>query len=114
MWMEEHIGTRINHNRLNEAALTLKHAEDPSTPYPSATDKQKPGMVGDYKEPGGKGVVAVACPFCSTMLRDAVNDTGREENIKVKDITELVAEAMEVKQGAGTVAPSVAVNAKPE
>ncbi len=114
MWMEEHIGTRINHNRVNEAALTLKHAEDPSTPFPSATDKKKPGQVGDYKEPGGKGIVAVACPFCSTMLNDAVNDTGREERIKVKDITELVADAMEVKQGAGTVAPSAAVNAKPE
>jgi Fe-S oxidoreductase len=114
MWMEEHIGTRINHNRLNEAALTLKHAEDPSTPFPDATDKKKPGLVGEYKEPGGKGIVAVACPFCSTMLNDAVNDTGREERIKVKDITELVADALEVKQGTGTVAPSVAVNAKPE
>jgi Fe-S oxidoreductase len=114
MWMEEHIGTRINHNRINEVALTLQHAEDPKTPYPSATDKQKPGLVGDYKEPGGKGVVAVACPFCSTMLNDAVNDTGREERIKVKDITELVADALEVKQGAATVAPSTPVNAKPE
>ncbi|WP_375769791.1 (Fe-S)-binding protein [Archangium gephyra] len=114
MWMEEHIGTRINHNRLNEAALTLKHAEDPSTPFPDATDKKKPGLVGEYKEPGGKGIVAVACPFCSTMLNDAVNDTGREERIKVKDITELVADALEMKTGAGTVAPSAVVNAKPE
>ncbi|MCY1073275.1 (Fe-S)-binding protein [Archangium lansingense] len=114
MWMEEHIGTRINHNRLNEAALTLKHAEDPSTPYPDAADRKKPGLVGEYKEPGGKGIVAVACPFCSTMLNDAVNDTERGERIKVKDITELVADALEVKQGAGTVAPSAVVNAKPE
>ncbi|OJT18683.1 (Fe-S)-binding protein [Archangium sp. Cb G35] len=114
MWMEEHIGTRINHNRLNEAALTLKHAEDPSTLYPDATDRKKPGLVGEYKEPGGKGIVAVACPFCSTMLNDAVNDTGREERIKVKDITELVADALEVKQGTGTVAPGAVVNAKPE
>jgi Fe-S oxidoreductase len=114
MWMEEHIGTRINHNRINEVALTLKHAEDPSTPFPDAADRKKPGQVGDYKEPGGKGVVAVACPFCSTMLNDAAADTGREERIKVKDITELVADALEVKTGAGTVAPSVAVNARPE
>ncbi len=115
MWMEEHIGTRINHNRLNEAALTLKHAEDPSTPYPSASDKKKPGMVGDYKDKGGTGVVAVACPFCSTMLNDAVNDTDRGENIKIKDITELVADAMESKGGAvGTVTPGVSVSAKPE
>jgi Fe-S oxidoreductase len=100
MWMEEHIGTRINHNRINEAALTLKSAEDKSTPVPDATDKKKPGLVGDYKDKGGTGVVAVACPFCSTMLRDAVNDTGREENLKVRDITELVAEAMETKPSA--------------
>lgn len=115
MWMEEHIGTRINHNRLNEAALTLKHAEDPNTPYPNAADKKKPGQVGDYKEKGGSGIVAVACPFCSTMLSDAVNDTGREENIKIKDITELVADALETKSGAvGAVAPSATVSAKPE
>ena len=114
MWMEEHIGTRINHNRINEVALTLKYAEDKSTPYPDATDKKKPGLVGDYKEPGGQGLVAVACPFCSTMLNDAINDTGREERLKVKDITELVADALEVKPGAATVAPSTPVNAKPE
>lgn len=114
MFMEEHIGTRINQNRINEAALTLKHAEDPSTPFPSATDKDKPGKVGDYKDKGGTGMVAVACPFCSTMLRDAINETGREENMKVKDITELVADAMEVKTGSGTVTPSTVVSAKPE
>jgi Fe-S oxidoreductase len=115
MWMEEHIGTRINHNRLNEAALTLKHAEDPSTPYPDAADKKKPGMVGDYKEKGGSGVVAVACPFCSTMLNDAVNDTERGENIKIKDITELVADSLvQTRGGAGTVTPGAVVSAKPE
>ncbi len=115
MWMEEHIGTRINHNRVNEVALTLKHAEDASTPYPDATDKKKPGLVGDYKDKGGTGVVAVACPFCSTMLNDAVNDTGREENIKVKDITELVADALETKSGGpATVTPGATVSAKPE
>ncbi|HEX8699606.1 MAG TPA: (Fe-S)-binding protein [Myxococcaceae bacterium] len=115
MWMEEHIGTRINHNRVNEVALTLKHAEDAGTPYPDAADKKKPGQVGDYKDKGGTGVVAVACPFCSTMLKDAVNDTGREENIKVKDITELVADAMETKSGGpASVTPGATVSAKPE
>ncbi|RKH75283.1 (Fe-S)-binding protein [Corallococcus sp. AB045] len=113
MWMEEHIGTRINHNRMNEAALTLKHAEDPNTPYPDAADKKKPGMVGDYKEPGGKGIVAVACPFCSTMLNDAKNDTGREQ-IQIKDITELVADSMETSNKGGTVSPSPVVSTKPE
>lgn len=99
MWMEEHLGTRINHNRINEVALTLQHAADPSTPFPSATDKDKPGKVGDYQEPGGAGTVAVACPFCSTMLHDAINDTGREDRLKVKDITELVADALVMKAG---------------
>jgi Fe-S oxidoreductase len=94
MWMEEHEGTRINQNRVNEIALTLKHAEDKSVPYPDATDKHRPGQVGDYKGPGS-GLVAVACPFCHTMVRDGVNETGREETIKVKDIVELVADSME-------------------
>lgn len=93
MWLEEKIGTRINHNRLNEVALTLAHAKDPSIPFPSATDKQHPGQVGAYTGPA-EGTVAVACPFCSTMLRDAVNDTKREA-VKVRDIAELVAESME-------------------
>ena len=95
MWMEETIGTRINHNRLNEAALTLAHAADPTVPFPSAVDRHKPGLVGDYQGPA-KGTLAVACPFCATMLRDAVNDTGREE-MKVRDVAELVADAMDVR-----------------
>jgi Fe-S oxidoreductase len=95
MWMEETIGTRINHNRLNEAALTLAHAADPTLPFPSATDRHKPGAVGDYQGKG-KGTLAVACPFCATMLRDAVNDTGREE-MNVRDVAELVAEAMDTR-----------------
>ena len=93
MWMEEHTGTRINHARANEAALTLKHAEDPSTPFPDATDLKAPGTVGNYTGTA-KGIVAVACPFCHTMLRDGMNDTNREQ-VQVKDVAELVAESME-------------------
>jgi Fe-S oxidoreductase len=92
IWMEEHLGTRINHNRLNEVALTLAHAKDPSIPVPNADDWHQPGKVGTYAGPA-EGMLAVACPFCSTMLRDAANDTGRE-GIVVKDVAELVAEAM--------------------
>jgi Fe-S oxidoreductase len=94
MWLEEKLGTRINQNRVNEAAATLAHAADPSIPLPSATDRHKPGLVGDYKGPG-KGTIAVACPFCMTMVKDGINETGREEMLKVRDVTELVAEAME-------------------
>jgi Fe-S oxidoreductase len=93
MWMEEHEGTRINHNRANEVALTLAHEKDPSVPWPDATDRERPGQVGDYKGPA-EGVVAVACPFCHTMLKDGLADTGRE-GVQVKDVAELVADSME-------------------
>ncbi|MFT3711498.1 MAG: (Fe-S)-binding protein [Archangium sp.] len=102
MWMEEHDGTRINHNRANEAALTLAHAAHPGIPFPSATDHTKPGQVGDYKGPA-EGTVAVACPFCHTMLKDGMADTQRE-GVKVKDVAELVAESMETKSAAPAAA----------
>ncbi len=112
MWMEEKIGQRINQNRVNEVALTLAHAADPSVPFPDAADRKKPGMVGDYAGPG-TGIVAVACPFCMTMVRDGVNETGREETLKVKDVAELVAEAMTPRSPA-TVAPGPVIHPKPE
>jgi len=68
MWLEEKIGTRVNQNRVDEAAAALG--------------------------PSG-GVVAAACPFCITMLRDGVNETGREEKVKVLDVAEIVARALE-------------------
>jgi Fe-S oxidoreductase len=64
MWLEEKLGTRVNQNRVDEAAATV-------------------GASG--------GVVAVGCPFCMTMLRDGVNETGREEQLKVMDVAEIVA-----------------------
>ena len=95
MWMEEHEGTRINHNRANEVALTLAHAKDPSVPFPSATDMNAPGQVGNYTGQA-EGTVAVACPFCHTMLKDGLADTHRED-VKVRDVAELVADSMETK-----------------
>ncbi len=95
MWMEERIGQRINQNRVNEAALTLAHAEDPSVPFPSAIDRHKPGMVGQYQGPA-KGTIAVACPFCMTMVKDGINETGRDQ-LQVQDVSELVADAMETR-----------------
>jgi Fe-S oxidoreductase len=41
-------------------------------------------------------VVAAACPFCMTMLRDGVKHHNQEQAIEVKDIAELVASAMEL------------------
>ena len=61
MWMEEDLGSRINVNRAEEAVST------------------------------GCGTVAVACPFCSTMMSDGLKDAGNEE-IKVRDIAEILDE----------------------
>ncbi len=76
MWLEEKLGTRINRNRIDEAATTL-------------------GEAG--------GVVATACPFCLTMLKDAVAETGREERVKVLDVAEIVAASLPAVE----VAPEV-------
>ncbi|MGB9600011.1 MAG: (Fe-S)-binding protein, partial [Myxococcota bacterium] len=65
MWLEEHIGTRININRTEEA-LSL----NPDT-------------------------IAVGCPFCLIMLDDGIKDKGAEEKVKVLDISEIVAKAIE-------------------
>jgi len=72
MWLEEKLGTRVNQNRVAEAASTLG--------------------------PGG-GVVATGCPFCLTMVRDGVNELGREEEMKVLDLAEIVAEGVPAVPG---------------
>jgi Fe-S oxidoreductase len=38
--------------------------------------------------------VAVACPFCTTMIGDAAKAKGVEEEVAVKDVVELVAESL--------------------
>lgn len=42
----------------------------------------------------GAQILATACPFCLLTLEDAVKTTGSEEKIEVKDIAELVVEAI--------------------
>jgi Fe-S oxidoreductase len=64
MWMEEKIGTRINENRAKEAIAT------------------------------GASTVATACPFCMTMLTDGVKAQGAGDKVQVKDVAELVADAI--------------------
>jgi len=64
MWMEELIGKRIYLERTQEALKT-----NPST-------------------------VAVACPYCMTMFEDGIKDEKAQDNVKVKDIAEIVVEAM--------------------
>ncbi len=65
MFKEEEKGnTRINIDRSNEALET------------------------------GANYIAAACPFCNTMLTDGVKLAEKEEEVKVVDIAELVAESM--------------------
>ena len=40
-------------------------------------------------------VIATACPFCLLTLEDAVKLSGRTDQIMVRDLSELVVEAME-------------------
>jgi len=43
------------------------------------------------------GTLVVACPKDLAMFKDAVKTTGNEGRLVVKDIAELVAEAMEIQ-----------------
>jgi len=65
MWMEEHIGKRINEMRI-EQALKLK-----------------------------PDVIATACPYCLTMLGDGLKAKGADESVKVLDIAELFEKSLD-------------------
>ncbi len=65
MWMEEQVGTKVNHKRMEDALET------------EAT------------------TVASACPFCVTMIRDAANDKEVAEKVQTKDVVELLADSIE-------------------
>jgi len=64
MWMEEEADKRVNQVRLKEIEAT------------------------------GAGAIGVACPYCLSMLDDAVKVKGLEEEIAVLDIAEIVAGAL--------------------
>lgn len=64
MFMEEKIGKRINHERTDQAIAT------------------------------GAKIIATGCPFCMTMMSDGVKDRAAEEQIKVKDIAEIIADQL--------------------
>ena len=68
MWMEEHIGKRINHTRVDEALAT------------------------------GASTVATACPFCRVMVGDGVNDraeaAGRGE-VDVRDVANVLLDSID-------------------
>jgi Fe-S oxidoreductase len=41
----------------------------------------------------GASTIAVACPFCMTMMSDGVKHKNRETDVQVKDLAELIAES---------------------
>jgi Fe-S oxidoreductase len=42
----------------------------------------------------GAETIAVACPFCMTMLSDGLKNKERENDVQVKDLAELIAESL--------------------
>lgn len=65
MWMEERQGKRVNIERTEEALAT------------------------------GSEVIGTGCPFCMTMLGDGLKEKAAPETTQVKDIAELVLEAID-------------------
>jgi Fe-S oxidoreductase len=41
-------------------------------------------------------IIAVGCPFCNTMLHDGLKAKGKESNVTVMDIAELIANAQDL------------------
>lgn len=75
MWMEENVGKKVNSERSQEAVAT------------------------------GASRIAVACPFCYVMMDDGVKEQGKEEEVRVQDIAEILVEAIEGRN-ASSSAPS--------
>jgi Fe-S oxidoreductase/nitrate reductase gamma subunit len=65
MWMEEKEGSRINHERINEAM------------------KSNPDAI------------CVCCPYCVTMMEDGLTDLKASEKVHVYEISELIEKAIE-------------------
>ena len=61
------------------------------------TDKDKPSehRIQEAARIDGLDAVAVNCPKCMNMFEDAVKSTGHENDFKVKELIELVAECMD-------------------
>ncbi|HEU4361666.1 MAG TPA: (Fe-S)-binding protein, partial [Mycobacterium sp.] len=90
MWMEEHIGKRVNHERVDEALAT------------------------------GATTIATACPFCRIMIHDGVGDrqeaAGRD-GVEVRDIAQMLLDSLDSSTVTlppkGTAAKQVAAAAPP-
>ena len=44
----------------------------------------------------GASIIAAACPFCNTMMTDGIKNFDKEQEIKVLDVAELIANAAEL------------------
>ncbi len=64
MFMEEHDGKRVNIERTEELLAT------------------------------GANTIAVNCPFCMTMMNDGVKDKGRVDDVTVRDVSEILLDAV--------------------
>jgi Fe-S oxidoreductase/nitrate reductase gamma subunit len=76
MWMEERTGKKVNVERTEEALAT------------------------------GASRVAVACPFCYVMMDDGVKEKGRDDDVAVQDIAEVLVEAIERAESRIAPAPA--------
>jgi Fe-S oxidoreductase/nitrate reductase gamma subunit len=65
MWMEETVGKRINHERVDQTLRT------------------------------GSPRVATACPFCLTMFRDGIAAKGDEGRLQVRDLAQYLADSVD-------------------
>ena len=68
MWYEVKTGERVNKNRVSQATET------------------------------DANILAAACNFCNIMLEDGVKTTENEDNIRVLDIAEMVAQGLKEKR----------------
>ena len=87
MWMEEHIGKRVNHERVDEALTTVSD--------------------------GAK--IATACPFCRVMMTDGLTDRqdeGKGEGVEVLDVAQLLLAAIDT--GTVTLPPKKKPEKEPE
>jgi Fe-S oxidoreductase len=65
MWIEEHTGTRMNQNRMQDVLDT------------------------------GAPTLAAACPFCTSMFEDGIKSKDASDQIKLMDLAELVSLSMQ-------------------
>lgn len=66
------------------------------TPDPTDMEKPSENRMREAAEIQGLDTFVVSCPKCMNMFEDSVKSTGNEENIKVRELIELVEECMEL------------------